>query len=677
MTVEREAFLDGYLAEVEEHLAAIARHLIAIERAPAQPQPRAMRDIYRALHTIKGLSAMIGVDAIVAISHAMEGIARAADQAGGRLPAGAVDLLSQGMRAIEQRMRSVAARKLVAAAPTTLLDALGALAERPVAAAPPLPPLHLDPVVAEKLTASEREQIVQGVAGGLWCSRVDFVPTPERAAAGLNITAVRERLARIGDLVRVLPIGRDKTADAPAGIAFALIVLHAGNDADLVEAVGGDASCVTPVAEPPSPDAAHLVAAALPPVDGDADDTVQAGKVVRVEVSRLDEALDRLSAMIVTRFRLARASAALAAAGGDTRALDEIIRESARQLRDLRGAIMRARMVSVSELLERVPLLVRGLVRATNKAVTVEIDAGRTELDKAVGERLFPAVVHLIRNAVDHAIEPEAERIARGKPAEGRLRVSCHDRASNQLELSISDDGAGIDRAAVARKAGRPVPENDDALLELIATPGLSTAATTTATSGRGLGVDIVLRTVRELGGELSMMTRAGYGTTFTMRVPLSITIIDAFSFTTRGHVFVIPVAMVEEVIEVDDARTTRGPQRAGAAVEVALIERRGAAVPLVDLAAAFGLPAGEGGVPPGLHAKALIVRRAGAPCAFRVDRMLGQHEVVVRPVSDPLVRVPGVTGSTDLGDGRPVLVVDLVALSAAIGGAPQVGNAA
>ncbi len=667
--VDREAFLDGYLAEVEEHVASVARHLVAIERGAGTPHPKAVREIFRSLHTIKGLSAMIGVEPIVALTHAMEVVARAGEQAGGRIPPRSLDLLAQGIRAVEQRLHRVAERQPVPPAPTLLLDGFAALDDRLEPARAEAPPIQFDPAIDDKLSLSDREQIAQGVATGLCCSRVDFVPTAIHAAAGLNITVVRERIARIGEIVRVIPIARPRDELTPAGICFSMIVLHAGQEAELAEAVGGDRGNVAELARRAeraiSPTTTDPVFE--PPDDDRFEAASHGGRVVRVEVTRLDDALERLSALIVTRFRMARATAELAARGVDTRALDEIVAESARQLRDLRGAIMRARMVSVAELLERVPLLVRGLGRSTGKAVSVEIDAGRAELDKSVAERLFPAVVHLIRNAVDHAIEPAAARTARGKPAEGRIRVSCHDRSNNQLELAISDDGGGVDREAVARRAGKPVPTSDDELLELLGTPGLSTVAAATETSGRGLGVDIVQRVVRELGGELRMVTTAGRGTTFTLRVPLSITIIDAFSFSARGQVFVVPVASVDEVIEIDGTQTTRGPQRAGALIEIKLIERRGAPVPLIDLAELFGLPVGPSGVPAGLHPKAIVVRRGGAPYAFLVDRVLGHQEVVVRPVLDPLVRVTGVTGSTDLGDGRPVLVVDLVALSASL----------
>ncbi len=177
-----------------------------------------------------------------------------------------------------------------------------------------------------------------------------------------------------------------------------------------------------------------------------------------MEVTRLDDALERLSALVVTQFRLVRAAAELRAAGADVRALAQVIGENARQLRDLRAAIMRARMVSVAELAGAGAALVRGLSRATGKAARLEVATGHAELDKAVAERIFPAIVHLVRNAVDHALETPEERRAAGKPEVGLVSVACFERSNNQLELTVSDDGRGVDAAAVAARAGVAVP---------------------------------------------------------------------------------------------------------------------------------------------------------------------------------------------------------------------------
>ncbi|WP_437736813.1 chemotaxis protein CheA [Sorangium sp. So ce1335] len=685
-------FVAGYLVEVEEHLSASTANLLAAEAAlrTGDSNPKAIRELFRSLHTIKGLSAMVGVEPIVDIAHGMEAVLRAADRAAGRLSAPSIEVLVRGLRAIEERTRALANKQPVPPAAPALLDALSAL---DVASSPPPPPpeISVEPEILAKLGPSERMQLAQGVAGGRRALRVDFVPSPARTAEGLNITSVRERVGKIAEIVKVVPLSVPASDRAPGGIAFALLVLTSASDEELAGAAA--AEVVRPLAV-----AAPAPLAVPEPIDQELDEPAEREPrlrgVVRVEVARLDDALDKLSALVVTRFRLARAAADLRARGVDVRDLAEILREHDRQLRDLRGAIMRARMISVTELLERVPLVVRGLGRATGKEVRIEIDAGKAELDKAVAERIFPAIVHLLRNAVDHAIEPPADRRRLGKPEEGVIRVSCFERSNNQLELSVADDGRGIDRALVARRAGRPAPDTEAALLDLLTLPGLSTLDKATKTSGRGLGMDIVRRiAVEQLGGELSVSTARGAGTTFTLRIPLTLTIVDAFSFLCGDQPFVTPVAGVEEVMEIDPARIIRGPApgrgrggaelpasgrarggaelsapgraRGGAALPapgrarggVELIERRGEVVPLVDLGALFDLgPLGAG--------RALVVRRNGAPFAFGVTRVLGQQEVVVRPLEDPLVKVPGVSGSTDLGDGRPTLVLDLVTLS-------------
>jgi two-component system, chemotaxis family, sensor kinase CheA len=654
--LDRETFLAGYVAEAEEHLVASGKNLLAVEDALGrrEPHPRAVRDLYRAVHTIKGLSGMVGVEPAVDIAHAMEEVLRRAADAGGRLTTGALDDLAQGLRALEARVRAVAEHRPVAEAPRALLDRLAAHAGEVAPSSGPATPLPLPPHLTGKLSPGELEQISRATAVGQRLFRVEFLPSPARAEDGWNITRVREALGAVAEVVRVVPVSVPRSAEAPAGLSFTLLVLHGGAAGDLASAANVEPERVTLVETSPLP----------PPPDRDAgepDELVSEPRtgVVRVEVARLDAALELLGALVVTRMRMLRALGQLGEQGPAARALREIVDESGQQLRDLRAAIMQARMVSVAELLERVPLLVRGLGRATGKAVRLELDAGRAEVDKAVGERIFPAVVHLVRNAVDHAIEPPAERRAAGKPETGGIRVSCFERGDGRLELAVSDDGRGVDREAVARRAGRPPPRDDEELLELLALPGLSTASATTTTSGRGMGVDIVRRTAEELGGELRVETERGVGTTFTLRVPLSITIVDAFAFSSSGRAYVVPVSGVEEIIEVEPGRAAR-PPRPGSRLSVELTERRGQPVPLIRLDDVLGTARAEGSE----ASRAIVVRRGSSPFGFVVDRMLGQQEVVVRPVDDPLVKVIGIAGATDLGDGRPTLVLDLYALA-------------
>ncbi|GEJ57100.1 chemotaxis protein CheA [Anaeromyxobacter diazotrophicus] len=659
--VDLGEFVAAFLVEAEELLRAASSQLLAVEAEAKQgrARPRAVREAFRATHTLKGLAAMVGQEPIVGLAHRMEAVLRTADAAGGRLDPAALDVLLRGVRELERQVSAVGKGGAAPEPPRALVERLQGLEEEAPAAAAAAPArLDLDPALAAKLSGYERDQLLAALGEGRRALRVDFTPSPARAAEGLNITTVRERVAGVAEIVKVLPRSVPASDEAPGGIAFALLLVAAGSDEEVAAAAGVAPSALLPIGrtrgEAAPPQHAPELELELPEVAAGAG-------VVRVEVARLDEALEGLSALVVTRSRLRGAAARLAERGADVRELDGVLAEAGRQLRDVRRAFLRVRMVRVTEVLDRLPLLVRGLQRATGKRVRLEMDAGEAELDKGVAERLFPALVHLVRNAVDHGLEDAAGRRAAGKPEEGAITVSCFERSTSQLELTVADDGAGIDREAVARRAGAPPPETDAALLDLLCRPGLSTRPAASTTSGRGMGMDIVRRVVvEELGGELSLRTVRGQGSAFTLRVPLTISIVDAFSLVAGGQRYVVPVSAVEEILELDRARVVEGPSP-GRGRGVGLVERRGEAVPLLDLCAALGAP--RAGPPAG---QALLVRRGGDPVAFAVDKMVGQQEVVLRPLLDPLVRRTGVAAATDLGDGRPTLVLDLVALGGA-----------
>jgi two-component system chemotaxis sensor kinase CheA len=644
--VDLSEFVGAFVAEADELITASNGYLLELDGAGGTGKPKVVRDLFRALHTIKGLAAMIGVEPIVEIAHGLETLLRTADRGGGQLGRGAIEVSLQGVKAIGERVRSVADGKAVAPAPKALLDAIGSTeaSSEDVVVAP-----TVDTIWDARLSTSERQQLAEALRSGRPTFTLTFVPSETLASRGITIAPVRARLAQLGEIVKVAPRTLLDASGAQAGLAFDVLLISSASTAELAEATASRIEDVVPLRMDVAVGADQPIA----PAEEEPAKATMGKAVVRVDLARLDELQDQLSLMIVSRFRLAREIAALAARGVDTRALREIAELQQRQLRDLRKALLAARMVRVAEVLEPLSLLVRSLARSSHKEVRLEIDARDAELDKTVADRLLPAMIHLVRNSVDHALEPDREAL--GKPAAGTIRVTCAQVAGNQLELIVEDDGRGIDRAKIAARARRPIA-NEIELLDALCAPGFSTRDTASQTSGRGLGMDIVKRiAVADLGGELTLTTEVGRGTRFKLRVPLSIAIIDVFSFECGPQAFVVPVAAIDEIFELEEAGTTTPGGR------VQLVERRGVAVPLLSLGVVLAIDAGT-------HArKALLTRRNGEPVAFAVDRMLGRHEVVVRPVDDPLVHWPGIAGATDLGDGKPTLVLDLAELAIAV----------
>jgi two-component system, chemotaxis family, sensor kinase CheA len=655
-TVDLREFVGGFIAESDQLVAAATAGLLEIEQANVRGELRAktVRDLFRALHTIKGLAGMMGIQPIVDLAHAFETVVRVADQAGGRLSGRSVELGLRAVREIADRVRAVAENKSIAPAPEALIDELARVDNAAGSAARAS---RFATSWDQRLSAGERQQVAVAVERARKLYTLTFTPSEQGAARGISIATVRPAVAKLAEIIKVAPRAVPQSDEAPAGLLFELLVVSDADTAQLAAAVGSTPDRVEPVVVDVAPELPELPA--LPIED---EPVARIGRsFVRVELSRLDDLQEQLSALVVSRFRLERQIAKLADAGADIRALREIADVQGRQLRDLRRGILRARMVRVAEVLEPLSLLVRSLVKPGVKEVKLEVDARDTELDKAVADRLLPAIVHLVRNAVDHAIEPMAEREQAGKPAVGRIRISCYEGAGNQLELSVSDDGRGIDRTLIAKRAGKQI-DDESALLDVLTTAGFSTRATATQTSGRGFGMDIVKRiTTRELGGELSLMTDVGVGSTFTLKVPLTIAIIDVFSFECGRQPFVVPVSTIEEIFEVAECKRLDGPTERGR-LPMSLCERRGRPVPLVSLGRLLRLDVSETE-----SGKAMVVRRNGDAIAFAVDRMLGRHEVVVRPIDDALARVTGIAGATDLGDGRPTLLLDLVELGGAI----------
>jgi two-component system, chemotaxis family, sensor kinase CheA len=327
-----------------------------------------------------------------------------------------------------------------------------------------------------------------------------------------------------------------------------------------------------------------------------------------------------------------------------------------RQLRDLRESVMRVRLVQIGETFERMTFVVRDLTRESGKKILVQFSGGETELDKFLVERIMDPLMHLVRNAVSHGIETVAEREAQGKRSEGLLSLSATT-AGEKIVIKIADDGRGIDRNLVLARAKATGLTNgsaeidNDTLLNLICTPGLSTRSEADRESGRGVGMDVVKKAMEELGGRISLATRLGEGTTFTIELPLTLAIAEALIVSVNGQRFAVPQSAVREVLEVESASTKILENNE-------IIPYRGKALPLLRLARVFDMTLQRGA---SFHV--LVIGDETSAIGLAVDRIIGQREIVVRALKDPLAQSKGIAGATELGDQRVVLILDITAL--------------
>lgn len=704
------SFLEDYYAECDEHLAAIRRGLLVLESSLGQGQldQNVVEEVFRGFHSLKGLSGMVGVKPAEQLAHHAESYLRLLRRKEIALNADALEAVIAATRLLEQVIAAWRRGEPLPDFAEMLARLSDLTASKAPAAAPPPPPPPAAaaapaPAAEAPLAEEESRRLVAAFQMGKQAWQITFTPSRDLAQRGINVNTIRSRLQEQGELIRAAPIitpeggisfaflwatdadpsvlaqwAEDGIRYAPhlavpaaapaaaevAAPAAAAVPAEAAAPAEVAApaeaAIPGEAAAPTAgagaVAPPgPSPEPApppitvsRPAAAALPTI------------VVRVDLARLDDLMQMVGELVISRARLEdnlRQMEPIAATIPQWHTLQETNLAMERQLRDLREGVMRLRLVPIGEAFERMQFAVRDLARDSGKSVALSLSGQTTEIDKYVVERMLDPLMHLVRNAVSHGLETPAERVAAGKPPQGRLALRAAT-AGDAVVIEIEDDGRGMDAgqiAARARAAGLIAADAEldmAGLLDVICAPGFSTRDEADLASGRGVGMTVVRDTVQELGGTLALWTEPGRGTRFTIELPLTLAIVDALIVSAGGQTFAMPQPAVREVLEVQ-------PTALMAIENNELIAHRGGVLPVIRLARLFNLPDEPG------RALYLLVIGAGLNAiGVAVNRILGQREIVVRAVTDPLVRVPGIAGATELGDGRVVLILDAQALA-------------
>ena len=651
MTVFRDRFIDEYLAECDEHLMIVKRDLLVLEESVGRTRPprKVIEELFRSFHSLKGLAGMVEDRQGELLAHEMESYLRALRDGDVPLTTNGIEVLIDGTRALEE---AIAARGESREAPSTA---------GPLAKLRALTAATADSADGLSVTVST---VLGAEAGGaVW--ECLFTPSPALIARGVNVDLVRSRLSEGGEIVSAAPI-----VAADGAVAFRFLVTGELSDAQ-ADVWRADGMICTRISQ-----GAAVVAESDAPVaavsDAAAGTGMPAGHFVRVDLAKLDELMRMIGDLVILRARLSDTLGRIEGfvPPAEWRMVQENATGIERQLRELRDGVMGVRLVPVGEIFRRMPFVVRDVARETGRIVTVELSGQDTEIDKFLVERMMDPVLHLVRNAVSHGLEGTAERIAAGKRPEGTVSLSAS-AAGEIVTIEVADDGRGVDAARVlarARGSGLDIPGDvdDAALLQLICSPGFSTREESDRVSGRGFGMAVVQSTVHELGGSMRMVSELGRGTRFIMDLPLTLAITDALIARVGSQTYAIPQAAVREVVEVDGDRLRR--------VEGGEVTPyRGAAVPVIRLASALGVATSGAN-----RFHAFVVGSGAATVALLVDRVVGQREIVVRSTVDPLIRVDGIAGATDLGDGRAVLILDAAAIARrARGGIGRSGVAA
>jgi two-component system chemotaxis sensor kinase CheA len=608
-----------FLAESREHLSSCNQLLLRWERDPAVGDP--VGGLFRSIHTIKGMGATMGFTGVAELAHRLESL---------------LDALRQGRMAADARTFQLLFRAV---------DALGLAVEAAGAGREPAPDAALA-IALDQATVGAANAALPAADAGPPRRRATDRPGARSVKVVIRPDAVM-RGARA-----VLAVRRAEVLGLVSAVRPPVVQLEReefdGRLGFRIESRATDEELA----------AAIRTAGEVEAVQFDEPHVAEAGGVerhrqIRVDLRRLDRLMKQVGELVAARNRLG-----VLAAGSDDPVLAELSDRMARLVSEMQAEVIAARMTPVGEVFERFPRLVRDLARELGKRIRFDMEGEEIELDRSILDEIGDPLLHLVRNAADHGIESPEVRVRGGKPAEGRILLSAT-RERNSVALRISDDGAGIDRAAILAKArgedlagAAPDMLGDDLLLRVLARPGFSTARAVSGVSGRGVGVDVALTRVRAIGGTLEIGSQAGKGTTFTIRVPLTLAIVRALLADAGGERYAVPLAYVAETVEFDGRAVTALRSREALVVREQVIPT----VHLRDLVASRGRPAPT-------RRPTVILEIGERRTALVVDALLGQQDIVIAPFDAPRGMPPYVGGATILADGAPALVLDAAAL--------------
>jgi two-component system chemotaxis sensor kinase CheA len=654
--MELSQYGELFLSESREHVSAINDLLLALEASPGSREP--VEGVFRAVHTIKGMSATMGYRGVADLAHVLEDLLDRVRHGGRSVDGDLVDLLFEGADALEHAIEAAVAED--------------------DGAEPDLAPViaRLHAALGDRAPAAEAEASASAPAGAEGDApaadgalRVRVVVAHDSPLPGVR-AFMALRLARgMGEVGGVAP--DEALLQGPEFRGVLEFLLRTERPAAEVEAAlraAGEIERVEVAESAPLAGTGAVVPAAEAVAEPVAAPATARARNIRVDLRRLDALMNQIGELVIIRDRLQKLAAVR-----DEPELEETVDQAARLISELQDEIMQARMVPVGQVFDRFPRLVRDAARMLGKQVEFVIEGKEIEFDRSMLDEIGDPIVHLLRNSLDHGIESPGERRAAGKPETGTLQLLAA-RERSQVLIRVEDDGRGISRERVLAKAVAAglVPAEvahalpDDEVFRLLTRAGFSTAERVTDVSGRGVGLDVVATRVRALGGTLEIESTPGRGTAFTLRMPLTLAIVRALLVRLGEETYALPITHVGETVEIPEAdvRSVKGRTVAVLRDEV---------IPLLSLR---GMLRHAEAAPADGRRMAVVLESGEHRVGVEVDGLAGQQEIVVKSFDSTVATLRLFSGATILSDGRPALILDVGSILAREGRAEAVAAA-
>ncbi|MBI5182396.1 MAG: chemotaxis protein CheA [Nitrospirae bacterium] len=648
-----------FVAEAEEILELISKNLLILEESndKSSPHPDIINAIFRGAHTLKGIAGMMGFNTISELSHTLENLLDAMRMGKLTLSSIVIKMLFEGIDVLRRLIEKVSKEANDHIDISRLLSDIGNTLTKGAedTTTHGLEDIGLDKNILKVLTEYESHRLKENLrlSANIFEVNVGFnLETFDK-----DINQINSTISTFGEVITTLP---SSGGSSDVGIEFKLIVGTKEDLSYITSILSNTNAKIHPLRQQRKSETKSEIQDISPTEDA-LSSLKSLSMTVRVNINRLDRLLNLLGELVLNKAVIVHISKNLRAVQGFSEwaiDLEKATRVLDKKLNELQEGLMEVRMVPLSYLFDRLTRMVRKLARESGKIIDIRIFGEETELDRSMIEEIADPIMHIVRNAIDHGIEPQENRIKAGKKEIGAIKLSAMQKG-NHAVIEIEDDGSGINFKKIQEIAvnkgliGSSARLTEKEAIDLLFTPGFSTSKVITEISGRGVGLDVVRKNLIKLNGTVDVETKERVGTKFIITLPITMMILKALIVKVGNEMYALPVHSVSESLMIlnKDIQTIENRE---------VIKLREKTLPILRLEDAFETRMGRSNSD---KLYVVVVGSGSRKIGFVVDSLIGQQEIVIKSLGRALSDIQGIAGATELGDRKTVLVLDVGAL--------------